>query len=365
MKKIAIIPFHDGLDNNRLFESSDSESHHDNLMLPYKIIKEDLESLGYTVNTIDLIADYKEIDVVLFFRPDFKYLLKLKNSEAKLLYFAWEPEVVDSKNSINGLRNLSKYFDAIFTWNDDVIDNKTYFKINYPYYFENKIKINIPSCQEFEKKKQLVNISGNKFSLHKDELYSSRWKVISFYNRHYPDEFELYGKNWPSIVTYKGSCDSKSEIYKNFKFALCLENMHNIKGYVTEKIFDCFTSGIVPIYLGASNINHYIPRNCYISYNFKSVSELREHINSISLEEYQQYLKNIQLFLNEGNLRTFKADYFVEEINNYINSNNCLHNRRINENVIKVRIFYNSIKKYPKALFNKSYTLIKNILIQI
>ena len=365
MKKIAIIPFHSGLDNNRLFENAGSESHHDNLMLPYKIIKENLESLGYTVNTIDLVEDYKEIDFVLFFRPDFKYLLRLKNCEAKLLYFAWEPEVVDSKNSINGLRNLSRYFDAIFTWNDEVIDDKTYFKINYPYYFENKIKINIPSGQEFEKKKQLVNISGNKFSLHKDELYSARWKVISFYNRRYRNEFELYGKNWPKIVTYKGSCDSKCEIYQNFKFALCLENMLKIKGYITEKLFDCLTAGIVPIYLGASNIDHYVPRNCYIPYNFKSVSDLREYINSISLEEYQQYLNNIQLFLNEGDLRPFKADYFVEKIDSYIKSNSYLNKRRVNEDVIRTRIFYNSLKKYPKALFYKSYTLIKNILLQI
>lgn len=365
MKNIAVIPFHKGLYNNGLFQSSNSESHHDNLMLPYRYIKEEFESLGYSINTIDLIDDYSEIDFILFFRLDFNYILKFKNLGTKLLYFAWEPEVVDKNNSINGLRKLSKYFDAIFTWNDEIIDNKIYFKINYPYYFENEIQINIPNRQEFDKKKQLVNISGNKFSMHRNELYSARWKVISFYNRHHPDEFELYGKIWPNMVVYKGSCNSKSEVYKNFKFALCFENMHNIKGYITEKIFDCFTSGIVPIYLGASNIDSYVPKNCYIAYNFKSIPDLRKYINSISLNEYQQYLKNIQLFLNEGNLKAFNANYFVEQINNYINSNNSRHKLKSNENVLKAKMFYSTIKKYPKAIFNKSYIFIKNILIKL
>ena len=36
--------------------------------------------------------------------------------------------------------NNHKYFKKIFTWDDDVIDNKKYFKINHPSYYI-KVKI--------------------------------------------------------------------------------------------------------------------------------------------------------------------------------------------------------------------------------
>lgn len=43
------------------------------------------------------------------------------------------------------------------------------------------------------------------------------------------------------------------ELYlKNFKFNICAENM-NAPYYVTEKLFDAFKSGIIPIYHGANN----------------------------------------------------------------------------------------------------------------
>ena len=57
---------------------------------------------------------------------------------------------------------------------------------------------------------------------------------------------------------YQGKCDKKAETYHKYKFAICFENMKNIKGYVTEKILDCLTAGIVPVYAGADNIEEYV-----------------------------------------------------------------------------------------------------------
>ena len=40
--------------------------------------------------------------------------------------------------------------------------------------------------------------------------------------------------------------------------------MRNVNGYVTEKIFDAFKAGCVPVYWGAENITKYVPAECFI-----------------------------------------------------------------------------------------------------
>ena len=52
---------------------------------------------------------------------------------------------------------------------------------------------------------------------------------------------------------------------KNISFAICYENARDIPGYITEKIFDCFFAGCVPIYWGgAPNVTDHIPANTFI-----------------------------------------------------------------------------------------------------
>jgi hypothetical protein len=56
------------------------------------------------------------------------------------------------------------------------------------------------------------------------------------------------------------------EIFNKYKFIICFENSKS-NGYITEKIFNVFLSKSIPIYDGAPNINNYINKNSYISYD--------------------------------------------------------------------------------------------------
>lgn len=55
-------------------------------------------------------------------------------------------------------------------------------------------------------------------------------------------EFDLYGYGWEKegFKSYKGSVKDKLEILSHYKYCVCYENMRGEKGYITEKIFDCF-----------------------------------------------------------------------------------------------------------------------------
>jgi hypothetical protein len=56
------------------------------------------------------------------------------------------------------------------------------------------------------------------------------------------------------------------EVFNKYKFIICFENSKS-DGYITEKIFNVFLSKSIPIYDGAPNINNYINKNSYISYD--------------------------------------------------------------------------------------------------
>lgn len=63
-----------------------------------------------------------------------------------------------------------------------------------------------------------------------------------------------YAGKWRNNTTdlWKKYDDNKIEYLKNFKFNICPENS-NTHNYVTEKIFQSFVAGTIPIYYGAEN----------------------------------------------------------------------------------------------------------------
>ena len=312
---IAVVPYHDKLLKDKLFDIEDKALNRDNILNVYEQIRRELREKGHECRTIDMYSNLKEVDYVLFFSLSYKYIVKcLKhNMEDRLIYFAWEPEVVDRNHSKQGIAQLKRYFKYVMTWNDEWVDNIRVFKINIPYYF-----LKHRGEKAFKDKCLLTNISGYKFSSHPKELYSERLKVINYFEKKGSCEFAFYGLGWPKerFHCYKGAAQSKFEVYHNFKFALCLENMKNIRGYITEKIFDCFMSGIVPIYYGAEDILDHIPQECFIDYSrFNSIEELDIYLNKISEDEYNQFIQAIDTYLGSKQVCEFTSKSFYEAVN--------------------------------------------------
>ena len=358
MMKIAIVPFHSGMANNTIFDKNNASANSDDLMTPYFYIKQEYEKRGIFINTLDQYDILENVDCVLFFKLDYNELIRCIEYKVKrLYYFAWEPEVVDSHHSKKKLEKLAPFFNAIFTWNDDFVNGDKFLKINYPYHFTNKIKC--PTKENFERKSLLVNISGNKISFHHNELYSIRRKVISFYNKYNYANLSLYGRGWPkNLEVYKGECISKKKVYAQFRFALCLENMYNVNGYITEKIFDCFTAGIVPIYWGANNIEKYIPKQCFINYtDFSSIDNLSQFLLNMSYEKYCEYICNIEKYLQGSAKSVFEYKYFVEQLDAALTTSDIERKCNNKATLIFYSILQNIMRK-PKALFNLTAKLI-------
>jgi alpha(1,3/1,4) fucosyltransferase len=187
-------------------------------------------------------------------------------------------------------------------------------------------------------------IAGNKYSSHPSELYSRRKKDICWFEQNKHGELDLYGFGWdrinfgsklpfriinrfninPQIIgksypSYKGSIKRKRPILEKYKFSLCYENVKDVPGYITEKIFDSMFARCIPIYLGANNIKNYIPQNCFIDRrNFELMESLYEFISSVNEDEYYKYTDNIKRFICSNGMKPFLCDTFANTVLNTI-----------------------------------------------
>jgi hypothetical protein len=197
-------------------------------------------------------------------------------------------------------------------------------------------------------RKFLVMINANKLpALYVQELYTERMRAVEFFS--HTREIDLYGpgwaepshhlgrsmipwtvrrlwkgvrKRWERIYpnqllvaarrVYQGTAASKSETLSGYKFALCFENA-KFNGWITEKIFDCFFAGTVPIYWGAPDITDYVPAECFIDMRkFRDYADLREHLKAIGPRELEHYRDNARAYLSSPRFHPFTRQAFAE-----------------------------------------------------
>lgn len=327
MKKACIV-VSEVYQKNKLFDLQDTIINRDNCMFPFHLLKVQMLAKGYNLATNDINL-IEESEIVIY--NEMPKILPNDENIYKSYLLIFESELIrpDNWNFDN-----HKYFHKIFTWKDDIVDNKKYFKFN----FAQEIAKNID--KDLSKKEKLCTlIAGNKKVNHPLELYSKRVEAIKWFEANHLTDFDFYGIGWdkythpnryirfflnktkissflkPDFKSYKGKIDSKKEVLGRYKFAICYENARDIPGYITEKIFDCFFAGCVPIYWGANNITEHIPKECFIDKReFHTYEDLYSFLINISDEQYVGYLKNIENFLNSTNSYQFSSEFFVNQL---------------------------------------------------
>jgi len=309
--------------NNRQFDIMDPIANTNDCLYGCYILKEKFKKHGIDLSTQDINPPWKSEFIIYNDMPELKdiipgnYLLLM---ESKVVYPA------------NWNKEKHKLFKKIFTWDDTLIDNKKYFKINYSHKKTDDLDLDVS-----KKIKLCVMVNSNKYFRHPLELYTERKKAIEWFEKNHPDDFDLYGFGWDKHLftgflrklnrfqslckllktnykTYRGTAEAK-KVLPEYKFAICYENARDIPGYITEKIFNCFFSGCVPIYLGAPNITDYIPPETFIDKrNFRTYEELYKFIKNMSDTEYIRYLDAIKNFVLSDKIYPFSAECFAETL---------------------------------------------------
>lgn len=331
-----VTPYGNTYANDRLFDKN-AWKIGQQLYVPWIKLRERLEELGHSFHTAD-IYNIEEIDVLIVqdlnhnskvllssFKDYVSYFLKKKSendflwktikhaSKTRRILLIYEPPTVCPQSFDC---NYHKLFDTIITWDASCVDEKKYFHYNYPQ-IEPKKEYKV----SFSKKKFLTMICGNKSSKNKCELYSKRKEIID-YLENTTTEFDLYGFGWgkAGYVCYRGTTQDKLETLSKYKYSICFENMYGIKGYITEKIFDCFFSGCIPIYWGAEDITEYIPEGTFIDYRrFNGIEQIISYLQTLTETEYNEYIDRINVYLNSERYRSFfSLDSYVDVLIKHI-----------------------------------------------
>ncbi len=159
------------------------------------------------------------------------------------------------------------------------------------------------------------------------ELYLERLSAI----RHFggTEGFDLYGRGWDQPTagadrdtqvaidqSYRGEIPplGKLDTIGDYRFSLCFENTA-FPGYITEKIFDCFVAGNIPVYLGAPDIEDYVPREAYIDCrDFDDYAALEAYLRGMSVAEAERHRAAAREFLDSEQAARFTEAHFVDRL---------------------------------------------------
>ncbi len=337
---------------DRLFDVNNGRLDGDQLLAPYAYLRDFFRARGVEVRTADYLPPeengarnvYVSMGILSNYRK-----LATRQDTVLSAYFAMECPIVEP-SMYRALRRAQRYFKRIFTWSDSsslerfVGEPLRCESFCWPQSFGNVHE----AIWGQSERKFLVMINANKLPrLYWQELYTERMRAVEFFSR--TDEIDLFGKGWdePSIRVgktwvpytvrrlhhglllrwqhfrpqplleaarrcYQGPARSKAETLGGYQFAVCFENSI-LKGWITEKIFDCFFAGTVPIYWGAPDIEDYVPADCFIDMRrFSGYRELRGYLKSLGEKDIQAYKENARAYLRSPRFRPFTKEAFAE-----------------------------------------------------
>ena len=290
MQKIIIDPAYKVYYEDRLFDENNQVLNRDDSLAPFIRLKKELEKKDIYVCTADRLmngdfSDGEELHYYSFGVID-NYAALMSQAHIKLCAFIiYEPPIV-SPILYQELPQLTTVFERVYVHNTEgngySLSGVNQSKLRKLFWPQPRVKIIDGLWSNNKRESRVVMINGNhKPTVFAGELYSKRIEVMvelatfglidlfgTGWNRWWSRNsmWWPYWKNKRSIDSiYKGTCLSKYEVLSRYKFALCFENME-MKGYVTEKIFDCLYAGCIPIYLGSTDIESLIPEDCFIDY---------------------------------------------------------------------------------------------------
>jgi len=308
------------LGGNRLFEPANMR---DRVLERFKLLRDELAAHGISCRTADEFAA-GEIDVLIFHdimnELDVILTTVKSNPELRLICLPNEPPYVLPLHDYRILPGLP--VDLLLTWNDRIAGK-----------FEHVRKLNIgqpdidphiiPSVP-FTSKKFISTIFAYKPPRTPGSIFSERLNAIDFFSRK-SEGIDLYGVGWEAAdlsfvqSSYRGPCDNKLEVQQQYRFSIAFENSDSVPGYITEKLFDCFAAGTVPVYLGAPNVKEHIPSGCFIALrDFRDYEALYEYLSGLSESDYQSYLDAARDFLETPQYYRFTTSYYAEYVRHKI-----------------------------------------------
>lgn len=292
--------------DDRLFDTSNATLNRDDSLVPYARVRQAYKEAGKDLRTADhlmrapggeAVSNYYSLGIL----DNYKALSH--RTDVRLRAFVvFEPPVVDP-DLYKALPELTAAFERVYVHNIHGegyslagVDVSKLRKLHWP---QPRADVIEQYWCRSDRLSRIVVINGNHLPRRvPNELYSKRIEamaelaqlnIVDLYGRGWARWWSRASMWWPYwkhrktlMSIYKGACESKYDVLSQYKFSLCFENMA-MEGYITEKIFDCFYAGTIPLYLGAKDIMVLIPPSAYVDCRkFKSWSEMCDAVMKIT-----------------------------------------------------------------------------------
>jgi hypothetical protein len=157
------------------------------------------------------------------------------------------------------------------------------------------------------------------------DLYGERLRAIRFFATR--PGFDLYGEGWsdrhPAVDprthalaqrAWRGSVPDKHALLRGYRFALVIENCR-FPGYVSEKLFECLRAGAIPVYLGAPDVERYVPRDAFVDLGrFAGYEALDDYLRALAPAAAEGYLEAGAAYLCSAAYAEFSGESFARQI---------------------------------------------------
>jgi hypothetical protein len=335
--------FYPAFNQNRMFTQSVHSQGHD-WAGPSRLLGQTLQSMGHQVATLDMKPlDWFDrvffIDLPTRLYPySYRYFGPLvQNKHPDMNLFLCEPPIVrpDSykPEAHSPFRKVMTFKKSLCAGNPS-----KYIFSALPCMPEDKTE-----PMAFAQRKLCCLIQSYMVLNKPTELFSERIKAVRWFEAHAPRDFDLMGTEWDRILfpgplsflnfalraayrrlgflkmlkfhrfpSYIGpNVKGKHRTLLEYKFCFAYENSTEAD-YISEKLFDCFHAGCVPIYYGAPNVTDYIPATTFIDKRKFSYEELYRYISTMPESEYNGYLAAAEAYLHSPAIRPFTPEGYVE-----------------------------------------------------
>jgi len=314
--------------NDSVFEANEG-ANFGGWYFPFQRLRAGFRAAGIELSTADVNAGRE----VLF---ELHINVQRRNPGVPLYCYDYEHPHV---RGINASPRLLARYRQVWTWNQSLIDRHGLHPLEIPNDLTPR-----PVAAFDERDLFCVMIAKNKEMRRASDisLYQERLRLIRGFEQHLPEQFVLYGKAWdipavtpgfsgrivklvqqwryrrsgqPPFPSWRGVVKSKDEVLARAKFAISYENLRGGAGYITEKLFDCWINGCVPVYAGASNIAQCIPPDCYIDGDsFASVPILIEFLQGMDESEFARRQQTIAAFLRSEAGQRYDQSHFCRTL---------------------------------------------------
>lgn len=304
------------------------------LFFPFRRLREVFETVGVRLSTPDMNAG-REVSFELHINA------RRRLPAVPCYAYLWEHPLI---RPINGERRALARYRQVFTWNTALVDGRLVHELPIP----NDLRL-APVPGFAERDLFCVVIAGNRAlrTPHADSLQDRRLEVMRWFERHAPQDFALYGSGWdrptkrPGIAgrllsrvhgwkalwrpggefpaTCRGPVASKDSVLRRSRFSICFENLRGGPGYITEKVFDCWLYGCLPVYIGASDFARRVPPACYIDGDaFGDPAALHAALHAITPEEFAWRRSCIEAFLASEAARPYDDEHFCQTLKQHV-----------------------------------------------